>query len=102
MRLNRMNARLLPAVWRKTMPLSFLYFHWLFPQSASETSPGNRSINKSTREMTDWEMEGPSDGLLSRYNHHSFNKSQADVEKNLDPKPTYTTEKLGPGIILAV
>ena len=30
--------------------LSFLYFHWLFPPSARETSPGNRSIYKPTRE----------------------------------------------------
>ena len=29
--------------------LSFLYFHWLFPLSARETSSGNRSIYKSTR-----------------------------------------------------
>ena len=33
--------------------LSFLYFHWLFPPSARETSPGNRSIYKSTRERVD-------------------------------------------------
>ena len=30
--------------------LSFLYFHWLFPLLARETSSGNRSIYKSTRE----------------------------------------------------
>ena len=33
--------------------LSFLYFHWLFPLSASETSPGNPSIYKCTRERVD-------------------------------------------------
>ena len=33
--------------------LSFLYFHWLFPLSACETFPGNRSIYKSTRERVD-------------------------------------------------
>ena len=33
--------------------LSFLYFHWLFPLSARETSPENRSIYKSTRERVD-------------------------------------------------
>ena len=33
--------------------LSFLYFHWLFPLSARETSPGNRSIYKSTRNRVD-------------------------------------------------
>ena len=33
--------------------LSFLYFHWFFPLSARETSPGNRSIYKSTRERVD-------------------------------------------------
>ena len=33
--------------------MSFLYFHWLFPLSARETSPGNRSIYKSTRERGD-------------------------------------------------
>ena len=27
--------------------LSFLYFHWVFPLSARQTSPGNRSIYKS-------------------------------------------------------
>ena len=33
--------------------LSFLYFHWLFPLLARETSSGNRSIYKSTRERVD-------------------------------------------------
>ena len=33
--------------------LSFLYFHWLFPLSARETSPVNPSIYKSTRERID-------------------------------------------------
>ena len=33
--------------------LSFLYVHRLFPLSARETSPGNRSIYKSTRERVD-------------------------------------------------
>ena len=47
--------RLLPAVWRKTILPSFLYFHWLFPLSARETSPRNRSIYKSTRERVDSE-----------------------------------------------
>ena len=33
--------------------MSFLYFHWLFPLSARETSSGNRSIYKSTRKRVD-------------------------------------------------
>ena len=44
--------------------LSFLYFHWLFPLSARETSPGNRSIYKSTRERVD------SKGLYGRCRLH--------------------------------
>ena len=44
--------------------LSFLYVHWLFPLSARETSPGNRSIYKSTRERVD------SKGLHGRYRLH--------------------------------
>ena len=44
--------------------LSFLYFHWLFPLSARETSPGNRSIYKSTRERVN------SKGLYGRYRPH--------------------------------
>ena len=54
--------RLLPVI----SPLAFLYFRWLFPLSARETSPGNRSIFKSTLELQGlvWEMEAPSDGLL--------------------------------------
>ena len=56
--------RLLPAVWSKTILLSFLHFHWLFPLSARETSPGNRSICKSTRERVD------SNGLYERWRLH--------------------------------
>ena len=51
--------------------LSFLYFHWLFPLLARETSSGNRSIYKSTRERVDskglcgrWSS---SDGLLRKH-----------------------------------
>ena len=44
--------------------LSFLYFHWLFPLSARETSPRNRSIYKSTRERVD------SKGLYGRCRPH--------------------------------
>ena len=44
--------------------LSFLYFHWLFPLLARETSPGNRSIYKSTRERVD------SKGLCGRWRLH--------------------------------
>ena len=61
--------RLLPAVWRKTILLSFLHFHWLFPLTARETSSGNRSIYKllfkGWLQGLVWEMEAPSDGLLS-------------------------------------
>ena len=45
-------------------PLSFLYFHWLFPLLARETSPGNRSIYKSTRERVD------SKGLYGKCRFH--------------------------------
>ena len=44
--------------------LSFLYFHWFFPLSARETTPGNRFIYKSTRERVD------SKGLYGRYRLH--------------------------------
>ena len=44
--------------------LSFLYFDWLFPLSARETSPGNRSIYKSTWERVD------SNGLCGRCRLH--------------------------------
>ena len=44
--------------------LSFLYFHWLFPLSARETSSGNNSIYKSTRERDD------SKGLCGRWRLH--------------------------------
>ena len=51
--------------WRQTtLPLSFLYFHWLFPLSSRETSSGNRSIYKSTRERVD------SKGLHGRWRLH--------------------------------
>ena len=45
--------RLLPAVWTKTILLSFLSFHWLFPLLACETLSWDCSINKSTRERVD-------------------------------------------------
>ena len=41
--------------------LSFLYFHWLFPLLACETSSGSRSIYKPTRERVD------SKGLCGRW-----------------------------------
>ena len=44
--------------------LSFLHFHWLFPLLARETSPGNHSIYKSTRERVD------SKGLCERWRLH--------------------------------
>ena len=44
--------------------LSFLYFHWLFPLSARQTSPGNLSISKSTQERVD------SKGLYGRCRLH--------------------------------
>ena len=56
--------RLLPAVWSKTILLSFLEFHWLFPLLARETSSGNCSIYKSTRERVD------SNGLYGRWRLH--------------------------------
>ena len=85
--------------------LSFLYFHWFFPLLARETSSGNRSINKSTRERVDskvWEMEAPSDGLLLIYifgpgngkkfwvdiPHDAGNQFSLFVRKNLHVKFT--------------
>ena len=56
--------RLLPAVWSKTILLSFLYFHWLFPLLAREISSGNCSIYKSTRKRVD------SNGLYKRWRLH--------------------------------
>ena len=56
--------RLLPAVWSKTILLSFLHFHWLFPLLARETYSGNCSIYKSTRERVD------SNGLYGRWRLH--------------------------------
>ena len=44
--------------------LSFLYFHWLFPLLERETSSGNRSIYKSSREKVD------SKGLCGRWRLH--------------------------------
>ena len=44
--------------------LSFFYFHWLFPLLARETSSGNRSNYKSTRERVD------SKGLCGRWRLH--------------------------------
>ena len=44
--------------------LSFLYFYWLFPLSARETSSGNSSIYKSTRERVDYK------GLCGRWRLH--------------------------------
>lgn len=45
--------RLLPAVWRRTILLSFLNYHYFFPRPARKISWGSRSINKSTRERVD-------------------------------------------------
>ena len=42
--------RLLPAVWRKAIWVSFHYLHRFFPLSARKTSSGNWSIYRSTRE----------------------------------------------------
>ena len=41
---------LFPADWRKTILLSFPYFHWLLPLSATQTFSRNRSIYSSIRE----------------------------------------------------
>ena len=46
------------------------FYYWLFPLSAREVSPGNRSNYKSTRERVDskglyGEMEAPFDRLLA-------------------------------------
>ena len=54
------------------LALSFGRCDWLFPLSAREVSPGNRSNYKSTRERVDWEMEAPFDRLLSEMISVSF------------------------------
>ena len=41
-----------------------LYFHWVFPLSARETSSGNRSIYKSSREGVDTK------GLYGKWSLH--------------------------------
>ena len=56
MRLNRMNA---PAAC-----YNFSLFHWFFPLLVRETSSGNRSIYKSTRERVDTK------GLCERWRLH--------------------------------
>ena len=61
---------LLPAVWSKAILLSFLYFHWLFPLLACETSSGNCSIYKSTRERVD------SNGLYGKWRLHLMGSCQ--------------------------
>ena len=48
----------------KTILLSFFYFNWLSPPSARETSAGNRSIYKFTRERVD------SKGFYGRWGLH--------------------------------
>ena len=62
--------------------LSFLYFHWLFPLSARETSPRNQSIYKSARERVD------SKGLYGRCRLHlmgSCTNLKKGVVVNLPP-----------------
>ena len=74
---------LLPAVWSKAILLSFLYFHWLFPLLACETSSGNCSIYKSTRERVD------SNGLYGRWRLHMMGswfrriKSAVELRSNV-------------------
>ena len=53
-----------PAVWWSTIAASFRRCDWLFPPSAREVSPGNRSNYKSTRERVD------SKGLYGRWRLH--------------------------------
>ena len=53
-----------PAVWWTIIAVSFRRCDWLFPPSAREVFPGNRSNYKSNRERLVWEMEAPFDGLL--------------------------------------
>ena len=56
--------RIFPAVWWITIAVSFRRCDWLFPPSAREFSPGNRSNYKSTRERVD------SKGLYGRWRLH--------------------------------
>lgn len=61
--------RPLPAVWRKTLLLSFLSSHWLFSLWARETSSANRSIlysRKGWLQVFVWKLEAPYDGPLVR------------------------------------
>ena len=53
-----------PAVLWSTIAVSFSRCGWLFPPSAREVSPGNRSNYKSTRERVD------SKGLYERWRLH--------------------------------
>ena len=53
-----------PAVSWSTIAVSFRRCDWLFPPSAREVSPGNRSNYKSTRERVD------SKGLYGRWRLH--------------------------------
>ena len=63
--------------------LSFLYFHWLFPLSARETSPGNRSIYKSTRKRVD------SKGLYGRCRLHLVGSCARALPSSIDSDDTY-------------
>ena len=57
--------------------LSFLYFHWLFPLLARETSPGNHPIYKSTRERVD------SKGLCGRWRLHLMGSWRCRKNENV-------------------
>ena len=70
MHLNRAWMRLVTAVWRKTILLSFLYFHRLFSLSARETSSGkNHEKIYKTPQNIDLCFEHRVFVLLKRYNH---------------------------------
>ena len=62
----------------------FLYFHWLLPLLARETSSGNRSIYTSTLERVD------SKGLYGRQRLHLMGSCENSTQKLL---PKYSTEE---------
>ena len=62
-----------PAVSWSTIAVSFSRCDWLFPPSAREVSPGNRSNYKSTRERVD------SKGLYGRWRLHLIGSWLASV-----------------------
>ena len=86
--------RLPPALWRRTILLSFLYSHCLFPLSALETSSGNRSIYESICKKVN------SKGLYGRWELHimgswliTFFFIYRTLERRVLKKERYVTKR---------